>query len=100
MNRASLELELVTAAQPFLRPGHLITAARRQKLREAVLHVIRENGGAAPPDLIATPSEALISLRALLRRCEEIGVPWPDIVVLVNRGIGEDAPQYQRRDEP
>lgn len=98
MNRSSLELELVTAAQPFVRPGHLITAARRQKLREAVLHVIRDRGGEAP-ELIDTVPQALISLRSLLRRCEQLGVPWPEIVVLVNRGIGEDAPQYQRGNE-
>lgn len=78
-------LELHAAAAPFLRAGEHCTAARRQRLRQAVAAVLKEGRIALPPDQITKPYEALDALRAVIDRCTELRVQWPDVVAIVNR---------------
>jgi hypothetical protein len=85
-------LALHAAAQPFLRRRTHAEADARERLRVALIAVLRERGMAAP-DLVDTPEEALAAFRRLLCRCEELHVNWADIVAVVNR----EWPEEERR---
>ncbi|HEY1503434.1 MAG TPA: hypothetical protein VGF92_03990 [Stellaceae bacterium] len=85
-----LLLELHCSAAPFLKQLARSDEAR-DRLRRAIVMVMRERGAIVPPALIVSADEALDSLRALLRRCEELKVNWTDIVAIVNREERETA---------
>ncbi|HEY1503203.1 MAG TPA: hypothetical protein VGF92_02825 [Stellaceae bacterium] len=78
-------LELHCAARPFIDRRSLKDLEARARLRRAIIAVLRQRGAVVPPALINTAEEALDSLRALLRRCDELKVNWTDIVAIVNR---------------
>lgn len=87
MNTDTL-LELHCSAAPFL---HQLarTDEARDRLRRAIVAVLRERGVIVPPSLIATPEEALESLRSIVARCVELKVNWMDVVAIVNRETKE-----------
>lgn len=79
-------LELHAAAQHYLRRRTLGgEAEHRDRLRRALVTVLRQRGAEIPVSLIEQPAEALAALRAVLRRCEELRVNWSDVAALVNR---------------
>lgn len=77
-------LELHCAAAPFLKQLARTDEAR-DRLRRAIVAVLRERGAIVPPALVATREEALESLRAIVARCIELKVNWMDVVAIVNR---------------
>lgn len=84
---ADLELELLAAASPFLRLRRRVDATPEalQRFRRALVELLRARGHVPHPEAIATAEDALEALRAIVARCEELRVPWPDVVAIVNR---------------
>jgi hypothetical protein len=95
-----VRLELTCASASFLRVRNVSTAGSRERLRQAVVEAVRAMGGDPLPSMITTRTEALDQVRGLLKRCEELGVPWTEIVAIVNRGYADDQQYAPRELEP
>ncbi len=82
---ASVLLELHAAAAPFVAGRDYRHAAARQRLRQALVALLRQHDAPTPAELIDDKVEALTALRRLIQRCADLGVAWPDVVAIVNR---------------
>lgn len=87
---ANALVELHAAASVVLhRTRHTTHDNERERLRRAIIAVMRDNGVQPPADLIGTPAEALAALRAIIARLKALQVNWTDVVAIVNREPAE-----------